>query len=79
MRTSSSSHNCGGGATDRDGSVAAHSDGSGGGDEARLENDEHAFMANPRTTSRYDRHRISLDRHAAYTVAAFVAGATNGR
>jgi integrase/recombinase XerD len=29
----------------------------------------------PRTTMRYDRARISLDRHATYIVAAFLAGA----
>jgi integrase/recombinase XerD len=29
----------------------------------------------PRTTVRYDRARQSLDRHATYIVAAFVAGA----
>lgn len=40
---------------------------------------EAASHSDPRTTNRYDRHRVSLDRHAAYTVAAFVAGATNGR
>lgn len=40
---------------------------------------EAASHSDPRTTSRYDRHRVSLDRHAAYSVAAFVAGATNGR
>jgi site-specific recombinase XerD len=40
---------------------------------------EAASHSDPRTTSRYDRHRVSLDRHAAYTVAAFIAGATNGR
>lgn len=34
--------------------------------------------SDPRTTARYDRNRVSLDRHAAYTVAAFVAGATDG-
>lgn len=34
--------------------------------------------SDPRTTSRYDRHRVSLDRHAANVVAVFVAGATNG-
>ncbi len=33
----------------------------------------------PRSTSRYPSNRVSLDRHAAYTVAAFIAGATNGR
>lgn len=32
--------------------------------------------ADPRTTARYDRHRVSLDRHAAYSVATFIAGAT---
>jgi integrase/recombinase XerD len=31
--------------------------------------------ADPRTTMRYDRARQSLDRHATYIVAAFVAGA----
>lgn len=40
---------------------------------------EAASHADPRTTARYDRHRVSLDRHAAYTVAAFVAGACNAR
>lgn len=39
---------------------------------------EAASHADPRTTMRYDRNRQSLDRHAAYTVATFVAGATNG-
>jgi len=29
----------------------------------------------PRTTIRYDRARGSLDRHATYIVAAYVAGA----
>ena len=29
----------------------------------------------PRTTMRYDRSRTSLDRHATYIVAAFLAGA----
>jgi hypothetical protein len=28
----------------------------------------------PRTTMRYDRARTSLDRHATYIVAAYVAG-----
>lgn len=37
---------------------------------------EAASHADPRTTMRYDRNRQSLDRHAAYTVATFVAGAT---
>ena len=36
---------------------------------------EAASHADPRTTMRYDRARVSLDRHAAYIVAAFVAGA----
>lgn len=40
---------------------------------------EAASHADPRTTMRYDRARVSLDRHAAYTVAAFVAGACNAR
>ncbi len=34
-----------------------------------------ASHADPRTTMRYDRARHSLDRHATYIVAAFVAGA----
>ena len=37
---------------------------------------EAASHADPRTTMRYDRARHSLDRHATYTVAAFVAGAS---
>jgi site-specific recombinase XerD len=36
---------------------------------------EAASHADPRTTMRYDRARQSLDRHATYVVAAFVAGA----
>jgi site-specific recombinase XerD len=36
---------------------------------------EAASHADPRTTMRYDRARQSLDRHATYTVATFVAGA----
>jgi hypothetical protein len=36
---------------------------------------EAASHANARTTIRYDRGRASLDRHATYIVAAFVAGA----
>ena len=36
---------------------------------------EAASHADPRTTMRYDRGRLSLDRHATYVVAAFVAGA----
>ena len=31
--------------------------------------------ADPRTTMRYDRARTSLDQHATYIVAAFIAGA----
>jgi integrase/recombinase XerD len=34
-----------------------------------------ASHAEPRTTMRYDRARVSLDRHATYVVAAFLAGA----
>ena len=37
---------------------------------------EAASHADPRTTMRYDRARRSLDRHATYIVATFVAGAT---
>jgi integrase/recombinase XerD len=36
---------------------------------------EAASHADPRTTMRYDRARISLDRHATYIVATFIAGA----
>jgi integrase/recombinase XerD len=36
---------------------------------------EAASHADPRTTMRYDRARTSLDRHATYIVAAFIAGA----
>jgi integrase/recombinase XerD len=36
---------------------------------------EAASHADPRTTMRYDRARGSLDRHAIYIVAAYVAGA----
>jgi hypothetical protein len=36
---------------------------------------EAASHADPRTTMRYDRARCSLDRHATYIVAAYVAGA----
>jgi site-specific recombinase XerD len=32
--------------------------------------------ADPRTTMRYDRGRQSLDRHATYVVATFIAGAS---
>ena len=40
---------------------------------------EAASHADPRTTMRYDRARGSLDRHATYIVAAYVAGATRQR
>ena len=33
-----------------------------------------ARHADPRTTTRYDRARNNLDRHASYVVAAFIAG-----
>jgi len=36
---------------------------------------EAASHADPRTTMRYDRARASLDRHATYIVAAYLAGA----
>ena len=36
---------------------------------------EAASHADPRTTLRYDRARASLDRHATYIVATYVAGA----
>ena len=36
---------------------------------------EAASHADPRTTMRYDRGRVSLDRHATYIVATFLAGA----
>jgi integrase/recombinase XerD len=36
---------------------------------------EAASHADQRTTIRYDRARGSLDRHATYIVAAYVAGA----
>ena len=36
---------------------------------------EAASHADPGTTMRYDRARTSLDRHATYIVAAYVAGA----
>jgi integrase/recombinase XerD len=36
---------------------------------------EAALHADPRTTMRYDRARVSLDRHATYIVAAYLAGA----
>ena len=36
---------------------------------------EAANHADPRTTMRYDRARVSLDRHATYIVATFIAGA----
>ena len=40
---------------------------------------EAASHADPRTTIRYDRARTSLDRHATYIVAAFIAGERSGR
>jgi hypothetical protein len=36
---------------------------------------EAASHADPRSTMRYDRARGSLDRHATYIVAAYLAGA----
>ena len=36
---------------------------------------EAASHADPRTTMRYDRARVSLARHATYIVATFIAGA----
>ena len=36
---------------------------------------EAASHADPRTATRYDRARVSLDRHATYIVAAYIAGA----
>jgi integrase/recombinase XerD len=36
---------------------------------------EAASHADPRTTMRYDRARVSLDRHATYIVSNFIAGA----
>jgi hypothetical protein len=36
---------------------------------------EAASHADPRTTMRYDHGRQSLDRHATFIVATFVAGA----
>jgi hypothetical protein len=38
---------------------------------------EAASHADPRTTMRYDRGRQSLDRHATYIVATFIAGASH--
>lgn len=34
-----------------------------------------ASHADPRTMMRYDRARVSLDRHATYIVATFIASA----
>ena len=42
---------------------------------AVAERQEAASHADPRTTMRYDRARGSLDRHATYIAAAYVAGA----
>ncbi|MGH9069473.1 MAG: tyrosine-type recombinase/integrase [Acidimicrobiales bacterium] len=36
---------------------------------------EAASHPDPRTTMRYDRARVSLDRHATYIVATYIAGA----
>jgi integrase/recombinase XerD len=36
---------------------------------------EAASHADPRTTMRYGRARASLDRHATYIVATYIAGA----
>ncbi len=36
---------------------------------------EAASRSDPRTTMRYDRARVSLDRHATYIVSTFIAGA----
>ncbi len=36
---------------------------------------EAASNADPRTTMRYDRARVSLDRRATYIVTTFIAGA----
>ena len=38
---------------------------------------EAASHADPRTTMRYDRARVSLDRHATYIVSTFIAGAAH--
>ena len=40
---------------------------------------EAASHADPRTAMRYDRARTSLDRHATYIAAAFIAGAAHLR
>jgi integrase/recombinase XerD len=37
---------------------------------------EAASHADPRTTMRYDRARVSLDRHATYIVSTFIAEAS---
>ncbi|HZA76122.1 MAG TPA: tyrosine-type recombinase/integrase [Acidimicrobiales bacterium] len=37
---------------------------------------EAASHADPRTTMRYDRARVSLDRHATHIVATFLVGAS---
>lgn len=37
---------------------------------------EAASYADPRTTMRYDRAGVSLDRHATYIVSTFIAGAS---
>ena len=50
-------------------------EGSVGGLGAVADVQEAASPAGPRTTMRYDRARGSLDRHATYIVAAYLAGA----
>jgi integrase/recombinase XerD len=42
----------------------------------RYAEQEAASHADPRSTMRYDRARFSLDRHATYIVATFLAGAS---
>lgn len=42
---------------------------------SRIVRRESAGHADPRTTMRYDRAGVSLDRHATYIVAAYLAGA----
>jgi hypothetical protein len=43
--------------------------------ELRRDVQEAASHTDPRTTMRYDRARVSLDRHGIYIVATFIAGA----
>ncbi len=42
---------------------------------SRPHKQEAASHSDPRTTIRYDRARVSLDRYATYIVAAYIAGA----